>query len=313
MSLNKCPECGKEVSSSAKVCPNCGKKLKKSLFVKIILWTLGIFVGLAVIGAFLGDDKSEGGSSPAAKSKNSANQLETQMVKALINDDAKGAISSGSKLSGSHIGECLDKEYSQPKSVSGLKLAQDYEKNEVKADADYKGKWLIVNGTVASIDKTLGESHLTLQGFNPFLPTTAFFKGSKDELNQKLASVNKGQKVLLLCKGAGKTMTPTLRDCRFFNDAVENMRKKLEEDWVSSFSSAKSENASVAFIIALTEERMTDQQKQECLNNESACLKAMGSVMSKFDKEKEGNYLPERLKEIGYTIDMLKSDSPNGK
>lgn len=97
------------------------------------------------------------------------------------------------------------------------------------------------------------------------------------------------------------------------NDAVENTRKKLKKDLVSSFSSAKSENVASVFVIALTEERMTDQQKQECLNNEAACLKAMSSVMSKFDKEKDRNYLPERLKEIGYIIDMLKSDSPNEK
>ncbi len=30
MSLMKCPECGKEVSTSAEVCPHCGYPLKKS-------------------------------------------------------------------------------------------------------------------------------------------------------------------------------------------------------------------------------------------------------------------------------------------
>ena len=30
MALIKCSECGKEVSSQAKVCPNCGKKINGS-------------------------------------------------------------------------------------------------------------------------------------------------------------------------------------------------------------------------------------------------------------------------------------------
>lgn len=41
MSLIKCPECGKEVSSSALKCPNCGKQLRKAkrgFWGKIFLW-----------------------------------------------------------------------------------------------------------------------------------------------------------------------------------------------------------------------------------------------------------------------------------
>ena len=31
MSLIKCPECGKEISSSAKMCPNCGYEIKTKI------------------------------------------------------------------------------------------------------------------------------------------------------------------------------------------------------------------------------------------------------------------------------------------
>lgn len=316
MTLKKCPECGKEVSSSAKVCPNCGKKLKKSLFTKIILWIVGIFVGLTVIGAFLGDDKHEGGTSSVATTKTSANELEIQITKALMSEDKQSALSSGENISASIIGDYLNKKFSQPKSVSGLKLAQDYDKNEVKADAEYKEKWLLVNGTVASIDKTLGESHISLQGFNPFLSTTAFFKGSRlkaEEINQKLGNLNKGQKVLLLCKGAGKAVTPTLRDCRFFSDAVEEGQKALEDQLVSSFRVVNSEDAPLIFAITQIEEKMTEQQKQDCLKSEAACLKAAKSIFTELEQVKNADSLPTRYKEIGYTLEMLKPETTQKK
>ena len=53
--MKKCPDCGKEVSKSAKRCPNCGKKLKKPIVLFVIL---GIIV-IATIGAALGGGNNE--------------------------------------------------------------------------------------------------------------------------------------------------------------------------------------------------------------------------------------------------------------
>ena len=53
MALIKCSECGKEVSSQAKVCPNCGKKINGSgqnIIILIIL--LIVQVALFVNGFF---------------------------------------------------------------------------------------------------------------------------------------------------------------------------------------------------------------------------------------------------------------------
>jgi len=41
MSLIKCPECNKQVSSKGETCPHCGYKLQKPSF---ILWFVGILV-----------------------------------------------------------------------------------------------------------------------------------------------------------------------------------------------------------------------------------------------------------------------------
>ena len=43
MALKKCSECGKEISSEAKICPNCGKK--QITIGKVISWiAFGILV-----------------------------------------------------------------------------------------------------------------------------------------------------------------------------------------------------------------------------------------------------------------------------
>ena len=52
MALKKCKECGKEVSSAAKVCPHCGKKYPTGGFtipVKIVLTIFGLyFISLVI-------------------------------------------------------------------------------------------------------------------------------------------------------------------------------------------------------------------------------------------------------------------------
>lgn len=53
MAIKKCKECGKEVSTSAKVCPHCGKKHPvggltlpaKIGLVILVLWAIGYMVG----------------------------------------------------------------------------------------------------------------------------------------------------------------------------------------------------------------------------------------------------------------------------
>lgn len=56
MALINCKECGAQVSTQAKNCPSCGAKVKKP--TSIITW---VFLGLiifGIVGAMLGEDKS---------------------------------------------------------------------------------------------------------------------------------------------------------------------------------------------------------------------------------------------------------------
>ncbi len=50
MALVKCKECGHEISTKAKACPNCGAVRKRSIFRRLIRYSLIGFVSLIVIG-----------------------------------------------------------------------------------------------------------------------------------------------------------------------------------------------------------------------------------------------------------------------
>jgi hypothetical protein len=67
MPLIQCKECGKEISSDARVCPHCGKKLRRGPVVNIFLFLLcaiGILLIIGFIGEMLETAKQANGNAP---------------------------------------------------------------------------------------------------------------------------------------------------------------------------------------------------------------------------------------------------------
>jgi RNA polymerase subunit RPABC4/transcription elongation factor Spt4 len=58
MALKKCKECGKEISTEAKVCPNCGKKNPTGERVGCVAAVLILIAIAAVVSIFSNDEKS---------------------------------------------------------------------------------------------------------------------------------------------------------------------------------------------------------------------------------------------------------------
>lgn len=98
--------------------------------------------------------------------------------------------------------------------VSSSQLFNDYHSNEVAADNKYKGKQLLVTGTVASIDKgPFGGLILRLATSNQFMSTMCKMNDSE---NATMAQLQKGKQVRVLCESAGMMIgTPSLSDCVF--------------------------------------------------------------------------------------------------
>lgn len=98
--------------------------------------------------------------------------------------------------------------------VSNSTLFNDYQANEVAADNKYKGKKLLVSGTVASIDKgPFGGLILRLASPNEFMNTMCDIEKSEQGT---MATLSKGDQVRVLCKGHGMVLgSPSLDDCVF--------------------------------------------------------------------------------------------------
>jgi hypothetical protein len=95
--------------------------------------------------------------------------------------------------------------------VTARRLHEDYQANEVAADLRYKGRTLVVSGTVDSIGKgPLGGLSVSLAA--PGLTgVQCLFPASQE---RSLARLARGQAVSFRCRGMGMTLgTPVLGDC----------------------------------------------------------------------------------------------------
>lgn len=150
---------------------------------KIFKWLLGIFVALIVIGMFV--DKKDAGA-PGSTSASTASPSSGETTEAKPTEPALA--------------------------VSAGELFKAYNANEVAADQKYKGKTLLISGSVQSIDKDFMDKIVVkLSTSNEFMPVHAQLGKEHEQLAAQLA---KGAKVKWSCTGGGLIVgSPILRDC----------------------------------------------------------------------------------------------------
>lgn len=190
MALRACIECKKEISTDATTCPNCGKKSPHGGTVSIVKLTV-LFAGFVVGGIWFAINSQR--SSTIISDESSAAQASLQATKPLRPS-------------------APDRPTSPAIDVDATTLWQEYQANEVAADSRYKGKSLSVLGFVSAIQKdVVGDMLVKLRSPNEFMGTLATM--AKSEAGS-VAKLSKGQKVVLLCRGAGMTLgSPMLREC----------------------------------------------------------------------------------------------------
>jgi len=85
MSLTKCKECGKEISTDAKACPNCGKKQNKIGCFSIFFMIVGIFLIIVIVSSFIGKRDGERGSiTSVANIEKEENDIQTMRDTGLL-------------------------------------------------------------------------------------------------------------------------------------------------------------------------------------------------------------------------------------
>jgi hypothetical protein len=98
--------------------------------------------------------------------------------------------------------------------VSAGKLFVDYQTNEIAADSVYKGRSLMVTGSVSSISKDFaGSPYILLATSDEFMPVHANLKEIEAPA---AATLSPGDVVIVVCKGDGMVLgSPILSDCVF--------------------------------------------------------------------------------------------------
>jgi hypothetical protein len=100
----------------------------------------------------------------------------------------------------------------QPIGVTAEQLRKDYEANEVSADDRYRGKPLLVTGTLHAIKKDLFDApYIELETSNQFEGVWAHF--AKSDAGS-LGKLSRGYRVTVRCIGHNVVMgSPQLEDC----------------------------------------------------------------------------------------------------
>ncbi|MGI4815868.1 MAG: OB-fold protein [Janthinobacterium lividum] len=232
MALISCSECGAQISDRAPACPRCGnpspaqavhrppssaQRLEQTPASKQktrpVFIILGALLVVALIYAALSaDEKSAQPTTASVTETVAAPATPTiQPQEAQPSAPTRPLEISMDSLPGWPA--------EQPTTVSLVTMNADYQANEVAADNRYKGHLLAVTGKINSISKNLFDAtYLALDIDGQLLDTTA-------TLNERYlptaAKLSKGQVVTLICVGAGKALTPDLKDCAI--GAVDGM------------------------------------------------------------------------------------------
>ncbi|WP_445441731.1 OB-fold protein [Citrobacter freundii] len=207
MALINCSECGNQISDKAAACPHCGMPLRNEAehhtnhrvnsttydeeetfsgrfftYIKILVKCgILLFVVFYVVPFFF----------------------------------------SGNSDQIDQVGSSSSSQVSRPDPTSmtlfaAQEITDAYERNTVSADQQFKGKWILMEGDVTNISTDISnDAYVTFDATNSFYsPRAKFISKERD----KLASLTKGQHIVVLCIGDGDTLkTPILKDCTLVN------------------------------------------------------------------------------------------------
>ena len=123
------------------------------------------------------------------------------------------AMSSQTQNSGSVDSLTASVESPTPIAVTARQLNEDYERNEVAADAKYVGNYVMVTGVIYSVTEAVGKYDVKLETDDFISVTNIVCKVDKDE-EATILTLAAGDTVTVLGNVSGKSVFDiNLRDC----------------------------------------------------------------------------------------------------
>lgn len=232
----------------------------KALIV-LILATLPLLISCEKNDAI---GKDQGVTSNSEKSLYSLSKIESDLLNMFLEEDLSGISEGRDTLSGDSMG------YTR---VRAEDVAQVYLENEIQGDLKFKGKKLLVVGVVSDITSDFRNNPaVTFEGNNQFLEPIA---SVIDSDVQRIASLRKGDRIVLFCVGGGEiTGRPIFGECEFPDRLVSEFRNKItlevREYLIGNLQSQDRFERPVIASIAVSS--LISQGKISCKNIDKECF-----------------------------------------
>lgn len=270
---------GRHYACGSKECScSCHKAETKTAPPKAAL----VFVGVLIFGVVgLVCFKT---TKPAAPPTARLNQPAIKVLTFALVDDIQSGLLNRHSLLADMPGENLLDWAGLDLKITARAYEAAYDNNEIATDNEYKGKKILVSGTVLRIEKDFtGAGNIWLRGSG--------LMGIHAQLSKRgtagAASFSTGQQVNLVCNGAGRLLTiASLDNCEPLSDYMKEMVPSVNSkvtDFLAGRTSMRSSTARV--ITSMYVAGMQLPSDSPCLaGNEDKCLTELSPLFK--DKAK---------------------------
>ncbi|MCX9004317.1 OB-fold putative lipoprotein [Citrobacter portucalensis] len=183
--------------------------------------------------------------------------------------------------------------------VSAEKIAADYDANEARGDRDYKGKPIVISGTVEKIRSTMGDVPAVELKTNVGVHGVSLYFTKE---NENLAiDLNKGDKVSYACIGDGSVLgDPVLRGCMPTYEYVDAASDAMYKDTMAMLKDIKDPNSEANSFVLFTKmiTRLTDEYKL-CSATDAKCIV---NIIDTTPMEKRKAMAREMSQELGVNV-----------
>jgi hypothetical protein len=184
--------------------------------------------------------------------------------------------------------------------ATAVQLYAAYSANEVAADNGFKGKTLVLTGTLRKISKDiLNNIYVVVDGGGYLRDVKAFLA---DSASREAAQLRPGEDISLICTGAGMILTsPILKQCMTVEAASQAQRSNVEKIVDEAFGHDSSIPAQTKLLIgygyvvgsALSKGNACETATPE---NMTECRRALGTV----ERSKSAALYDEFAKQHGF-------------
>lgn len=236
-----CPECGRETSAGASFCRWCGRSIPQSSahlppadtspprarwfrrhpVLASAAVVLGVLLGVILIGALLTPGSKN---HPQPQPQQALNPQGLRMAVYLARDDMAGRVSGGKAVM---LMEDVLRLTKIDIMVDATKYQSDYDANEIAADKRYRGRKILLVGTIRSIEKDFMERGYLTLGADSLLGVRAQLS---DRGMAGAESLRAGSRIYLVCDSGERIIgTATADNCQRFSQYSQEIGPSLTE------------------------------------------------------------------------------------